>query len=194
MTTLAVLAGGEGSRMGGSKDRLTVRGRPVLVDLLERIGWQGPTVLIASHDGPLPVGHELFREIVRDEVRGRGPLQGLVAALAGRSGCAAVFVPVDMPRIAGGHVRWFAQELAARPEARGLMARHGTRVEPFPCALRSSVEPTLRERLERGERSIHGLARGAGVEVIEAPEMWDESVWNSVNTPTDLPEGWERSG
>ena len=46
--TLAILAGGAGSRMGEPKANLSVRGRPILQYLFERFNWPGPTMLVTT--------------------------------------------------------------------------------------------------------------------------------------------------
>jgi hypothetical protein len=40
-TTLAILAGGGGTRMGRAKGLLEIRGKPILEYLLERFDWPG---------------------------------------------------------------------------------------------------------------------------------------------------------
>ena len=47
-TTLAILAGGEGSRMGMPKAHLTLAGVPILDYLLDHFGWPGRTMLITA--------------------------------------------------------------------------------------------------------------------------------------------------
>ena len=46
--TLAILAGGEGSRMGKPKGHLEIAGKPILAYLLDQIGWPGPTMLVTA--------------------------------------------------------------------------------------------------------------------------------------------------
>src|SRR6478609_398221 len=43
--TLAILAGGRGSRMGKPKSHLRLHGRPILEYLLQRLAWPGPKLL-----------------------------------------------------------------------------------------------------------------------------------------------------
>ena len=79
--TLAVLAGGEGSRMGRPKGELLVRGRPILVHLVEQLAWRGPTLLVTAPGRERPAGGERFDREVVDAVAGEGPLRGLLTAL-----------------------------------------------------------------------------------------------------------------
>ena len=49
--TLAILAGGEGSRMGYPKAELASHGRAILPVLLECFQWEGPTLLVTAPGG-----------------------------------------------------------------------------------------------------------------------------------------------
>src|ERR1700676_1502303 len=102
-----VLCGGQSSRMGRPKAWLPVAGEimlPRVVRLLSEV--VAPIVVVAAPDQEVPalpagvVG-------VRDEERGRGPLQGLAAGLAalqGRAG-AAYLSSCDVPFLRPAFVR-----------------------------------------------------------------------------------------
>jgi molybdopterin-guanine dinucleotide biosynthesis protein A len=72
-TTLAVLAGGEGRRMGGPKGVLALDGRPILERLLDRLDWPGPTLLVTAPGREHPPGWRRFTNEVTDPVAGEGP-------------------------------------------------------------------------------------------------------------------------
>ena len=56
--TLAVLAGGEGSRMGLPKAELAIQDKPLLTFLLDRLKWPGPTLLVTAPGREHPPGFE----------------------------------------------------------------------------------------------------------------------------------------
>jgi molybdopterin-guanine dinucleotide biosynthesis protein A len=194
--TLAVLAGGKGRRMGGPKDGLLIDGRPVLCALLERLAWPGPTLLITPHDGRLPRGYEGFDRAVADSCAGQGPLRGLMTALTCADTDDLVVIPVDMPSLESRHLEWIAARFADQPAAAGIMLKRSTgsgeQIEPFPCALRRSSAPMLRERLAAGQLAVHELAHSPGIETMPAPREWGDDLWRNINTPEDLPPGWTR--
>jgi molybdopterin-guanine dinucleotide biosynthesis protein A len=47
-TTLALLAGGLGKRMGTPKALLQIDGRPILEWILAELTWPGPTMLVTA--------------------------------------------------------------------------------------------------------------------------------------------------
>src|SRR5262245_51915629 len=113
--TLAILAGGAGSRMGTAKSMLRIGGRPVLEFLLDRLAWRGPTLLVTAPGRERPNGQEAFDHEAVDAVGGEGPLRGILTALEFEplqpAGDPVVFVPLDMLGMQHEPVRWLAEQL-----------------------------------------------------------------------------------
>src|SRR5436305_504355 len=97
--TLALLAGGESSRMGRPKANIQLRGRPILEYLLDQFVWPGPTLLVTAPGHEKPPGWERFDREVSDPVAGSGPLRGVMTALESISTPLVAIVTVDMPGI-----------------------------------------------------------------------------------------------
>ena len=102
-----VLCGGQSSRMGSPKAWLDFEGEPLLARVVRRIAEAAdPIVVVAAPGQEIPtLPAEVL--VVRDQVSGRGPLQGIAAgldALGGRA--AAAFVSsTDVPFIHSALVR-----------------------------------------------------------------------------------------
>src|SRR5205823_2114326 len=97
--TLAILAGGESSRMGRPKAHLQIDGKPILSWMLERMAWQGQTMLVVSPGHDNPPGHELFTSQFCDPAPHQGPLRGVLTALENSHTPLLVILTVDMPCI-----------------------------------------------------------------------------------------------
>jgi molybdopterin-guanine dinucleotide biosynthesis protein A len=185
LPTLAVLAGGRGSRMKMPKSRLTLHGRPILQYLLERTGWRGfgPTLLVTSPGLDRPPAHELFGAEVVDTVAGEGPLRGLLTALSYATTPRVVAVTVDMPGMEFEHLRWLldagATMCSRRVADRDL-------IEPFPCVIDQDLKPAILQRLHAGERAVLSLVCEPQVRIIPAPAEWSSRVWTNLNHPEEL--------
>ncbi len=180
--TLAVLAGGLGSRMGRPKGELAVDGVPVLERLLDRLGWPGRTLLVTAPGRERPRGWRRFDAEVVDPVDGQGPLRGIHTALTADGG-RIVVVAVDMPNVTRPQLEWLA---AAVGDHLAVMTRSaGGQVEPFPAAFGRAARPVIERHLAAGRRSVHGLSREAGVVVADTPADWPASTWLNLNTPAD---------
>jgi len=97
-----ILAGGQGTRLGGvDKAFLELCGRPLIEHLL---AWLGPQVrdIAISANGELGRFAGFGRPVLPDRLEGKGPLAGVAAGLgwAASIGAAAMLsVPVDTPFI-----------------------------------------------------------------------------------------------
>ena len=190
---LAVLAGGEGSRMGRPKAELQLAGRPILHALFDRFDWPGPTLLITAPGREHPPGCERFTRELVDPAPGEGPLRGLLTALEGSPVSRVVVTAVDMPFVRREQLAWLVAELAARPDMAGVMtARAGTcrsgapRLEPFPSGFHVEFATTVRQQRARGDHSLHALARHPSVATVPAPQDWPVDTWTNLNRPQDL--------
>lgn len=185
--TLAVLAGGSGSRIGGPKSGLVLRGMPVLEWLSRRIAWPGRTLLVTAPSNRSPVGRESWNSEVVDPVDGAGPLQGIITAL-GAVKSAVIVIPVDMPLLRREQLAELGEALFSGG-ARGLLCRRERQgrelIEPFPCALSASVLAELEARLKRGSRSLRSLVDAGICDCFDA-NHWPAECWENLNSPQDL--------
>lgn len=178
--TLAVLAGGEGSRMGRPKALLDVNGQPILAWLLDRFRWPGPTLLVTAPGREHPPAAQRFDREVPDEIAGEGPLRGVLTALDASRTDLLLVTTVDMPNVGPEQARWLLDQLGGHD---GVMCRRGDRVEPFPLVLRRATRDAIREMMNTGERSVRSLSRSTCAVVSPT---WSDDAWTNLNYPDDL--------
>ena len=194
--TLAILAGGAGSRMGRPKGWLEAGGRPMLAHLLDQFDWPGPTLLVTAPGRERPPDWELFSREVVDAVEGEGPLRGIVTALEASATPLVVVATVDMPEVRREQLEWLVGQLNQRADIPGILLRRAEEegcIEPFPCIFRTTAATVLRARLQAGKRSVHSLAQEHLVATLPAPQEWATQVWTNLNRPEDL-RAWEGRG
>jgi molybdopterin-guanine dinucleotide biosynthesis protein A len=188
MTPGVILAGGRATRMGGGdKGRLTVRGRPLIVHVIDRLGPQVDGLALNANGDPARWA-DLGLPVIPDAGDDRpGPLAGVLAGLdwaAGQGAETIVTAAADTP--------FLPRDLVARLRdaagASGLAlaaTREGARIWPqptfglWPVALRDD----LRAALASGTRKVlHWTDRhGAGL-----AEFSDPDAFFNVNAPEDL--------
>ena len=184
--TLAILAGGAGSRMGMPKAELRIGGRPILEHLLDRFAWEGPTMLVTAQGREQPPAAASFGREVVDAVAGQGPLRGVLTALEHAATDVVVVATVDMPNVSQKQLRWLVEELSRRPDALGVMARRGTEVEPFPAAFHRNAREVVAREITDKRLSVRRLVERPHFLAISAPHEWGEEVWRNLNVPGDL--------
>ena len=182
--TGVLLAGGQGSRMGGvDKGLVELHGRPMAEHVLERLAPQVNEVLINANQNAeryAAFGHEVFP----DQIGGfAGPLAGLHAALSRASHPLVVTAPCDSP--------FLPEDLVARLKA-GLdaasadlaVARTFDQAHPVFCLCRREVLPHLAAFLESGGRKIDRWY--ATLKVVEVNFDDEEAAFRNINTREDL--------
>src|SRR5437016_62554 len=129
-TTLAILAGGEGSRMGKPKGELLVGEQSILRYLFGRFAWDGPTLLVTAPGREHPPGWEMFTAEAIDPVANLGPLRGMLTALEHATTPQVLLTTIDMPGLSAVQFGWLVERLADHPDALGLMTRRFEQIEP----------------------------------------------------------------
>jgi molybdopterin-guanine dinucleotide biosynthesis protein A len=178
----AVLTGGAGRRIGGSKPLVEFGGvalASLVTDALRSAGCT-PVVAVGGDADELAA---LQLEVIPDLWPGEGPLGGLVTAcrsLFATPVDAVVVAACDLPRLDGPTVR---RLIDATPSADVVVARGERR---HAGLMRCS--PAAAEQAERwflaGERRLSRLVEDNDVRVVDCPV--DEYVMTNVNEPGDL--------
>lgn len=152
--TGVVLAGGQGSRMGGvDKGLQEFRGKPMAAHAIERLAPQVDEVLINANRNPEAYARFGYR-VIADEIEGfAGPLAGFERGLAHATGDLVVTVPCDSPFLPADLVERLRVALE-REDAQVAVARTGDQVHPVFCLMRRDVHASLREFLGSGQRKI----------------------------------------
>ena len=177
-----ILAGGQGSRMGGAdKGLIDYRGRPLIEWTLAAIAPQVEELIISANrnlDAYAEYGQRVLPDTLPDYP---GPLAGVLAALQAVNAEWLLVVPCDTPHLPA--------DLAAR-----LLA--AARQENVPLAIAADVMHThhtcfivrtdqrdaLAAFLVRGERAVrHWQAELASTEV-----QFDAAAFANLNRPEDL--------
>lgn len=203
----AVLAGGEGRRLGPGPEKAFRRfnGRPLIAHVLERLRPQVTDVAICGH---LDAGRfARFRApVLSDAVvadpdgRRPGPLAGILAALewARRAHpfCPWVLtVPVDVPFLPPDLTAYLAGHMHV-PEAEVLAVRYRGRVHHTVAVWSVELLPDLRRAVvDEGERSVRAFAARRESAVFDWPRRARDPFLN-LNTPADWSraEAWAASG
>lgn len=188
-TTLAILAGGAGTRMGTPKAMLEIDLVPILSWLLSRFNWPGPTLLVTAPATGIPPGARSFDRHAVDAVDGNGPLQGVLTALQHSDTEHVAIVTVDMPNIDAPKLVWLLEQLQARPQLCGIMCRRDSAspmIEPFPAIFKKNATDIVQGRLTAENRSVHGLCDDTSVAALNAPTDWPANTWVNLNHPHEL--------
>lgn len=147
--TGAILAGGQGSRLGGvDKGLCALDGRPLAAWVVERLAPQVTDLLIVANRN-LDDYRALHHPVVQDLRAGfLGPLAGVETALAAMRHSWMVTCPVDAPLLPSDYV----QRMVTAARGHPAVARLEGHLQPVYTLLPRQALPGLRAFLTAGGR------------------------------------------
>ena len=179
-SSILLLAGGRGQRMGGRDKGL--------------IEWQGNPLIAHVHDVVRPLTDDLIISCNRNQDRYRpyadqlagdreadypGPLAGVLAGLSVARHDWVVVLACDAPRID----RELIDDLRRAACAQGdpAMVRQGGYWQPMFSILPRGVLPALESAWDAGERSLQRVLTGIGVQAVDCEA--DDIRLENFNSP-----------
>jgi len=184
LVTGLVLAGGQGSRMGGvDKGLAPFRGRPLVEHVIERLAPQVDEILVNANRNPADYARFGHR-VIADEIPGfAGPLAGFERGLAHARGDLVATVPCDSPFLPADLVARLRAELE-RAGADLAVAKTGDQPHPVFCLMRRGVHASLGQFLASGQRKIDKWY--AALHVVEVAFDDEPDAFANINTRDEL--------
>lgn len=182
--TGVVLAGGQGSRMGGVDKGLQLfRGKPMVSHVVERLAPQVAEILINANRNPdeyARFGHR----VIADEIEGfAGPLAGFERGLAHAAHPLVMTVPCDSPFLPADLVVRLAEALRTA-SADLAVAKTGDQAHPVFSLMKRDVHASLRDFLSSGQRKIDKWY--GRLEVVEVAFDDESDAFLNINTREEL--------
>ncbi len=185
LITGLILAGGQGTRMGGADKALQMlHGKSLLGHVADRLLPQVDELLVsaARADAYPEFTTALKARIVTDELAGAGPLAGVHAGLKAARNEWLVTAPCDAPFLPADLVaRLFAALNTGSADL--TLARTADGRHPVFALMRRSVLPVLTQYLAAGGRKADGWYQG--LKVIEVA-FDDAKAFTNINTRAEL--------
>lgn len=180
---VAVLAGGQGSRLGGGKPLVKLGRRTLIERSFDRAcAWSSSSVVAVR--SPDQMGSVQLPWIA-DAAGIEGPLAGLAAALewACRQGAEALLtIPCDMPFLPDNLAGRLTNEIG---EHRSAVASSDGELHPVCGLWRDAAIYEFPDYCASGRRSLKGFAEQLGFAEVSWPAEPHDPFFN-INSPSDL--------
>jgi molybdopterin-guanine dinucleotide biosynthesis protein A len=181
---LALLAGGDSSRMGADKTSVPFGGGTLLEWMIERVaGAFREVFVVAREPGRL---RRLGLPVVRDAVDARGSVTGIYTALMASPSERVLCLACDMPMVGPDFLRCLAEGSAGYD---AFVPRHGPYEEPL-CAVYARAATGEFERLladgRLQVRRVFSRVRAGYLQVDEERFGKASDLFMNVNTPEEL--------
>lgn len=180
-----VLAGGQGTRMGGRKALQPWSGATLVAQALAQARGYAPIVAVAVRQADQLDG-ALEAELLIDDPAVPGPLAGLASALAfaKRRGAAAVLtLPCDTPFLPADLAERLSSALDAQHPV--ALAQSGGHWHPTCAVWRAHLADRIAPYIATGRSSLYGFAQFVGCRIVDWGEAAPDPFANA-NTLDEL--------
>ncbi len=188
-----VLAGGQGSRLGGNKPWRTVGGRRFIDLVLAAVAAVTPRQVVVT--GQVEAMADLACLVLADRWPGQGPLAALVTAFLDCPAEHYLVVPVDAPLVRPALLARLAGQAG---RCRACTVRGPRGVEPLMAYSARSCLPNAQRLLAAGDRRPRSLLASVRAQVLDPAEAAaaDPGALSfiNVNFPEDLAKAEELCG
>ena len=182
-----LLAGGQGSRMGGvDKGLVELAGRPMAAHALARLAPQVDELLINANQNLerwRTFGYPVFSDDFGGAGSFCGPLAGLHGALVRARHPLVLSAPCDSPFLPTDLVARLARALHASA-AQLAVATTAGRAHPVFCLCRRGLASQLADFLAAGGRKVG--AWHSTLRVVAVPFDDNPAAFRNINTPAEL--------
>lgn len=178
-----ILAGGRGSRMGGTdKCLLTLKQKRLIDHVIDRLAPQTGRIIISANRN-LSDYEQSGHTVVTDSlVDFQGPLAGIHSALQQTQTPYAVVIPCDCPLLDSDFVAQLYATLES-VNARVAVARNQGKPEPLFVLMKTSIKDDLHRALQQGVRK-------AGEWIQQCDPVYTDisktDMFMNLNTPEEL--------
>lgn len=195
--SLLLLAGGQGSRMGGrNKLYLELEGSLLIEGTLELVAPLFKEVILLVAPGESSKAKEALSPliskweiaVVEDRMQARGPLEGLYNGLCQMKEEWGFLLGCDMPSPDPDVIR--GMSIFCSPNNDAVVAERQGFLEPLHAFYRKSCIGAVSDAMERGDRKIKQFYPDVRLTVINEKKIKefgnDESSFLNLNTPHDV--------
>jgi len=185
--TVAIMAGGQSSRMGTDKSFVLFEGRPMIETVLETVAGLGAETLLITNK---PDDYEhLNLPMVSDVYPGLGPLGGIYTAVHAATHLHVLVVACDMPWLNRPLLEYM---IALRETADVIVPRWEKYPEPLHAIYNKACLAPIETKLKEKRLKITGFFGQVNVRFVERDEIEqfdrDGRSFANINSQQDLEE------
>ncbi|MBV8673135.1 MAG: molybdenum cofactor guanylyltransferase [Acidobacteriaceae bacterium] len=178
-----ILAGGRSTRMGRDKALLPFRGRPLIEHAVAKLRALGFSPRVAGTRPDLGA----YAAVIPDHYPGSGPLAGIEAALCASDSDLNLFLPIDLPLLPAGFLRWLSARAHETSALATIPCLQG-RPQPLCAVYHRNLLPYAQAALAAGDRKVTRVLEKAAVTTRSKLDRFDlETVAACVDFSAELP-------
>lgn len=192
MKSIIILCGGRSKRMGKDKGSLILKGRPMILHILDTVNDIADEIILVLRDEKQVKEYaEIVKKynikVVTDKSKDQGPLIGILTGLLNIESKYAQVLPCDSPFI----TKEFILKMHEIMKSSGFDAVVPTwedgHTEPLHSAYNKSSTKIIEELIKSGKRNVKSLIDCLNVRFIKIEEIDDSKMsFQNMNSINDI--------
>jgi molybdenum cofactor guanylyltransferase len=182
-----ILAGGKSERMGFDKQFLEINEKKLMKIIIDKLRKEFSEIIVITNKPEAYV--DLCDKVLRDEIKGFGPLSGIHVGLKNSSSKYSYFIACDMPSINLEYIKFMKNKLL-NEEFDVCVARYREWIEPFNAFYSKDVIPNIEQQFSNNQKSVFSFIHK--LKTLYIPENAarnfspDWEMFCNLNTREDL--------
>jgi len=184
----AILSGGKNLRISGkNKAFLQMDRTPIIQKTINLFKEIFSEIILVTNQ---PEDYKQYRKdciIVKDVVRGIGPLAGIATGLSQSSGESVFFVACDMPFLHNDMIR-YELDVFQKTNCDAFVPRMGSFIEPLHAVYRKNLKDRIFSFIENSsDYSIRSFLQTVNTFYWDLEDnIFHRSIFSNINTPEEL--------
>ena len=194
-----ILCGGQSRRMGRDKGSMIIQDKPMIKHILSTLNHEINEVVIVLNNQERidryskfinPTDYTYTITFVEDEIKGKGPMPGIMTGLSHISGKYALILPCDSPYVSKNYINTIFSEIDERYQA--VVPYHDEEnklktSEPLHSIYDKSIIPIIEDLVNEDVLHIKGLIEKIDTKfVLIDNKKIEKKEFRNLNRPSDV--------
>jgi len=194
MKSFIILCGGRSKRMGKDKGSLILKGKPMILHVLDTISDIADEIILVLRDEKQVEGYKKLLKndygnlnIVTDKNKDRGPLIGILTGLSAIKSDYAQILPCDSPFISQEFVLNMFKAAATNKYDAVVPVWEDGYVEPLHSIYKKTVSDIILKLIEEGKMDVKSLIKNINARYVDTKELdTTTKSFQNINTIKDF--------
>ena len=194
-----ILCGGQSRRMGRDKGSMIIQDKPMIKHILSTLNHEINEVVIVLNNQERidryskfinPTDYTYTITFVEDEIKGKGPMPGIMTGLSHISGKYALILPCDSPYVSKNYITTIFSQIDEKNQA--VVPYHDKEnklktSEPLHSIYDKSIIPIIEDLVNEDVLHIKGLIEKIDTKfVLIDNKKIEKKEFRNLNRPSDV--------
>ena len=194
MRSVIMLCGGRSRRMGKDKGSILLRGKPMILHVLDVVQEVADEIILVLRDeNQIKSYTKILKDeidvlkIVTDKSKDQGPLMGILTGLSNIKSKQGQILPCDSPFISKEFILKMFKTMEESDFDAIVPIWDDGHLEPLHSIYKKNSQTNIEKLIKNGKRNVNSLINSLNVKVVDVEELDPTGQsFQNMNTIKDL--------